>query len=107
MKNKLIHTIGALALLSVITITGCKTTGSVGTDLQGFWNSPAMQTELTTIQNAAMSFLNGFLVTHVGASKSSTAAKDATLAHLETLYPNVPNVVLRGAVDKAVSQHGG
>lgn len=93
--------IAAALLPLAFTFGGCQTTGDPGADTQSFWNSPAMQAELTAIQNAAFTFLNGWISSHTGAARASTSAKDATFAHLKAKYPTVPNQVLRGAVDEA------
>lgn len=101
---KKIPSIVIAAVLAVSLFTSCATDqgGNVGT----FWNSPAVQAELQTIQSAAFTFINAWLSSHVGATRSASAqnaAIDACVADLKTKHPNAPDAVLRGAAQKAVA----
>ena len=97
-----------VALLGLSTFQSCAFTGHPMTDLQTFWNSPALQAELATIQAQATTFINAWITSHLGAraSTSNTALLNATVADLRAKHPNVPDVVLRGAAEKALAGGG-
>lgn len=111
MKTKLTALFSLIAIAITLSLTSCKSTGDIGADTQGFWNSAAVQTELTAIQSEAITFLNNYLAGQMGASKSrslaaspTSAAQRATVAHLKAKFPNVPDTVLEGAAAKAAKQ---
>jgi hypothetical protein len=70
MKTKLIALIAAAALC-----TGCA-------GLQGWYNKPETQAQISTLEQwavtAATGFLQGWITSHMGASKKSVAANPAS-----------------------------
>lgn len=110
MKPKRTAVFSLIAIAITLSLTSCQSTGNIGADTQSFWNSTAVQTELTAIQNEAVTFLNNWLAGQLGASKSrslaaspNSAGQKATVAHLKAKFPNVPDTVLEGAAAKAAA----
>jgi predicted small secreted protein len=105
--KKLILLCSALAV-AALSFTSCTTTGDPGADVQSFWNSPAIQTELATIQAEAIAFINSYIQSNLGSVKrtalsANSPAVRATVAHLRAKYPKVPETVLRGAAIEAAN----
>jgi hypothetical protein len=88
-----------------LSFSSCQTTGNVVTDLQGFWNSPNVQTELQSIQTMAFNFVTAFVTAHIGGTtklKASSpvviAATDQYVTAIKAKFPDAPDSVIRNAV---------
>ena len=105
---KMIHRfVSFFALLFVATfcmgVSTCATTAQ--TNVANYFNSPAVQAELTQVQTAAFNFVNAFLLSHLGGhvrlSAQSPAVQTATdtgVAQIKVAHPNFPDSVIRSII---------
>ena len=105
---KMIHRfVSFFALLLVATfcmgVSTCATTAQ--TNVANYFNSPAVQAELTQVQTAAFNFVNAFLLSHLGGhvrlsaqSPAVHTATDTGVAQIKVAHPNFPDSVIRSII---------